>query len=179
MVATTPESSCSRATSSLPNRTPPGLSSSARCFNRGSSRICGRLACRQGDAATHAGSAPPPSQHSILEISRPAKSLPATSRYQAVWLMFSRGVPAWYTRCAQPTSRSTSIARCCSTCALGSTDVVGIALTTRCSTPYVDSSIEAVNPAPPPPTTRTGTWTSICLLYTSDAADDLLCVDLG
>ena len=29
----------------------------------------------------------------------------------------------------------------------------------------------------PRPSTKTASWT--CLLYTSDAADDLLCVDLG
>ena len=62
-------------------------------FSSGSSRICGRFACRHGDAATQAGRLPPPSQafHLVRSAARRAR-LPATSRYQAVWLMFSAGV---------------------------------------------------------------------------------------
>ena len=48
-------------------------------------------------------------------------------------------------------------------------------------TPWVERTMssfgrrrEKSNPVPPPLL-----WISACLLYTSDAADDLLCVDLG
>src|ERR1035441_4199045 len=44
-----------------------------------------------------------------------------------------------------------------STCAFGMVEVVGKALTSSDFTPQVLSSIEAVRPAPPPPTIRTGT----------------------
>jgi hypothetical protein len=62
---------------------------------------------------------------------------------------------------ATPSSLEISIVRWFSTCALGRIEVVGSALTSSDSTPSCESSIEAVRPAPPPPTISTGTSTSV------------------
>ena len=67
------------------------------------------------------------------------------------------GCPGGRSRRRRPTSRRISIVRWLSTWALGRIDVVGAALTRRASTPRPARSIEAVSPAPPPPTIRTGT----------------------
>ena len=72
-------------------------------------------------------------------------------------------------RSATPTSSSTSIARWLSTCAFGRSDVSGRALTSRCSTPCRASSIDAVRPAPPPPTMRTGTSLRQLVVNTSSS----------
>ncbi len=61
---------------------------------------------------------------------------------------------------ATPASSRISIVRWFSTWALGSSEVVGSALTSSVSTPRPASSIDAVRPAPPPPTIRTGTVSS-------------------
>src|ERR1700739_338771 len=61
---------------------------------------------------------------------------------------------------ATPTSQKISIVRGLSTCAFGRIDVLGHADTSSDSTPSFDSNIDAVNPAPPPPTINTGTSTS-------------------
>ena len=160
--ARTPSSSWSRSISSWPKRIRPGESSSARAFSSGSRRICGRFSCRHGLAARQNSSSPPAPQDS--------KSRETTSVVGDRDRRSPRRTPSppsarrACSRCAiasaTPTSSSTSIARWLSTCALGRSDVVARALTSRCSTPWRASSIDAVSPAPPPPTIRTGTFSS-------------------
>jgi hypothetical protein len=49
-------------------------------------------------------------------------------------------------------------------------DVVRCALTSTLSTPSCDSSIDAVRPAPPPPTIRTGVLRTALALRTASGA---------
>ena len=84
--------------------------------------------------------------------------------------MFSAGVPILAISPATPQSSRISIARLLSTCALGRSEVSGRALTSRCSWPSRASSIEAVRPAPPPPTIRTGVSSRLIPLLPSLAS---------
>src|SRR5271165_2394084 len=87
---------------------------------------------------------------------------------------------------AMPRSARISIVRWCSTCALGSTDVLGSELTSSESTPRRDSSMDAVRPAPPPPTIRTSVCRSVIahsilavLAWTESARYDSRSVRVG
>src|ERR1700757_3774894 len=75
--------------------------------------------------------------------------------------MFSSGVLRARMLGATPTSVKISMLRWLSTCALGSREVSAYRDTSSVSTPNCDSSIDAVRPAPPPPTMSTGTVMSL------------------
>ena len=183
----TPSSSCSRSTSSWSKRIRPGESSSARAFSSGSSRICGRFSCRHGLAARQASSAPPAPQDSSRGQAAPVVRVRAgEARVERGGRHLLR--PACCARAiasATPTSSSTSIARRFRTCAFGRSEVPGRALTSRCSTPWRARSIEAVSPAPPPPTIRTGTSSSalrvkrIVALLSSRIGVDVTIISIG
>ena len=126
----------------------PGESSSARSRRIGSRRIWGRFICR--DRARRRPvliGSPPAPQHSTRRI-RAAVALASGD----AGVEGGRGHRLGAACCAArspaplPTSCMISIARMFSTCALGSREVVGSALTSSVSTPRPASSIDAVRP---------------------------------